>query len=118
MKNLDQLRAAHALETITHNEKLDRSAVAKLPAMILNNGLLGTLAFANEGKDSRSHLSKAAHSLAAYLSKPEIGLPGLRAGSSTKELAEALAKGDAINLQRATAEALAYLSYLKRYATA
>ena len=47
MQNLDQLRAAHAIKEAL---KTDKSSVAKLPAMLLSNGLLGTLAFAAEAQ--------------------------------------------------------------------
>ena len=111
MQNLDQLRAAHAIREATAT---DKASVSKLPAMILTNGLLGALAFATEeGKKPREKMKAAADSLASHLSKliPEIG-----AVTNGQSLATKLAGGDALTLQRATTEALAYLSYLKRFA--
>ena len=111
MQNLDQLRAAHALDQAKHT---DKSAVSKLPAMILTNGLLGTLAFsAEEGKDKRAKMLAAVTSLTKHLAH---SLPELAGLSTPVSLAAKLAGGDAITLQRATTEALAYFGYLKRYA--
>jgi CRISPR type III-B/RAMP module-associated protein Cmr5 len=111
MQNLDQRRAAHAIDEAS---KTDRASVAKLPGMILTNGLLATLAFATEeGKEPRKKMRAAADSIAQHLTKtiPEIG-----GASSGQALGTALAKGSDLTLQRATTEALAYLVYLKRYA--
>lgn len=111
MQNLDQIRAAHA-----HRDagKTNRAAVSKLPGMILTNGLLATFAFAcEEGKTPRIKMKAAADSLATHLAQR---LPTLGAVSDGTSLANKLADGDALTLQRATAEALAYLAYLKRYA--
>ena len=111
MQNLDQLRAAHANAAAAKTEK---SSVAKLPGMILTNGLLATLAFACEDKKpNREKMKAAGDSLATHLAKfiPEIG-----PATNGQVLGTALAQGSDLTLQRATTEALAYLSYLKRYA--
>ena len=111
MQNLDQLRAAHAIRSAATTNK---GSVSKLPAMILTNGLLGALAFATEEeKKTREEMKAAADSLAPHLVRlmPEIGL-----ATNGQILAAKLAAGDALTLQRATTEALAYFSYLKRYA--
>ena len=114
MQNLDQLRAAHALREAAST---DKASVSKLPAMILTNGLLGALAYACEekspGEPKRPPIKAATDSLATHLAKliPEVGVV-----TNGQTLAANLAKGDALTLQRATTEALAYFSYLKRYA--
>ena len=54
--------------------------------------------------------------IARHLAQPAIGLPELNGITTPEKLAEKLAAGEALTLQRATTEALAYLSYLKRYA--
>ena len=48
MKNLEQIRAARALADERNTTKRD---VTKLPALIINNGLLATAAFAAETND-------------------------------------------------------------------
>lgn len=114
MQNLDQLRAAHAL---SEAKNTDKSSVAKLPSMLLINGLLGALAFAcEEGKGKRVAMNAAADALARHLSNPALALPELANCKTGTALGAQLAKGEALTLQRATTEALAYLSYLKRYA--
>ena len=45
MQNLEQIRAAKALAVAS---KTSKTAVSKLPAMILANGLLAATAFASE----------------------------------------------------------------------
>ena len=123
MQNLDQVRAAHALDwlkkTNTDSKKpvLVRRDAAKLPAMLLSNGLLATFAFACEkDKAPRAGLAKACEGITAHLAQATTGLPELAGTGSAETLADRLARGDALTLQRATTEALAYLSYLKRYA--
>jgi CRISPR-associated protein Cmr5 len=112
MQNLDQIRAAAALEPA---KTLDRSAISKLPGLILTNGLLSAAAFcdAEGGGDNRGHLKKAMIAITKHLAARGI------AGSGTveiKPLIEDLSRRDALNLQRATTEALALLAYLKRFA--
>jgi len=114
MQNLDQLRAAHAIKEAP---KTDKASVAKLPAMILTNGLLGALAFSAEAeKPKRRQLKAAATSISLHLAQPDLGIPELVGVTTPEALATKLAGGTALTLQRATSEALAYLSYLKRYA--
>jgi len=113
MQNLDQLRAAHALNAAADT---DKSSVAKLPGMILTNGLLATLAFACEAKkENRKGQLAAADALAKHLAATIPELAGATTGNAlgTKFAAK---DTEALTLQRATTEALAYLSYLKRFA--
>jgi CRISPR type III-B/RAMP module-associated protein Cmr5 len=110
MQNLEQRRAAHAL---TAAGRTDKASVARLPGMILTNGLLATLAFACEpGKENRGGQLAAADALATHLAALVPELAGVTTGAV---LAQQLTKSDALTLQRATTEALAYLCYLKRY---
>ncbi len=114
MQNLDQLRAAHAIKEA---RETDKSSVSKLPAMLLSNGLLGTLAFAAEAeKPKRAKMKAAVTSIALHLAQSALGMPELAGVTTAESLATKLAGGEALTLQRATTEALAYLSYLKRYA--
>jgi len=120
MKNLDQLRAANALTAAKlpgrdqRPKLIDKSSVAKLPGMILTNGLLATLAFAcEEGKENRRAICAAANALANHLASTLGELTGCTSGNA---LGNRLAQGNALTLQRATTESLAYLAYLKRFA--
>lgn len=112
MKNLDQIRAAKALEAA---EGLTRQAVSKIPGLILNNGLLSAAAFcdADGGGDNRDPMKKAMTHTAQHLAGR-----GITAGGATSiqaMIADLCAK-DSLTLQRATTEALDFLSYLKRFA--
>lgn len=112
MQNLEQIRAAAALKPA---EGLDRSAVNKLPALIIANGLLAAAAFcqAEGGGENRKGMKRAMDAIAAHLA----GQGRLGASVKTTEaLIEDLAHRDSYDLQQATTEALAYLAYLKRFA--
>ena len=112
MQNLEQIRAAHALEPA---KNLDRSAVNKLPAMILANGLLAAAAFcdAEGGGDNRKDMKAVLNATAAHLA--ERGL--IATGKNTaKGIIEDLSGRDSQHLHRATSEALAFIAYLKRFA--
>jgi len=112
MKNLEQIRAANALE---HAKQLSRSAVNKLPAMILANGLLATAAFCNAegGGDNRGDIKNALVATATYLAKR--GLLNTQNISLETMIAD-LSRRTSHELQRITAEALAFIAYLKRFA--
>lgn len=112
MQNLEQLRAANALEPA---KSLDRSAVNKLPAMILTNGLLATAAFclAEGGGDSRGQMKEALNATAKHLADRTLINKNK---ANIQGLIEDLTKRDSEHLQRATNEALAFLAYLKRFA--
>jgi CRISPR type III-B/RAMP module-associated protein Cmr5 len=112
MKNLEQIRAANALKP---DQKLDRSAVNKLPAMILANGLLATAAFCNAegGGGNRKDMQKALDATAVHLANRGILANGV---NSTLGMIQDLKEKDSHHLQIATAEALAFISYLKRFA--
>ena len=93
---------------------MNRKAVTKLPAMIVNNGLLAAAAFA---KDRSEELRDAMNAVAEHLADRRIGhLP--EASRTTDALLGHLV-GPGVGSDRlrlATSEALAYLSYLKRFA--
>ena len=112
MRNLEQIRAENALEPA---KSLSRSAVNKLPAMILANGLLATAAFceAEGGGESRKDMKKAMDATAKHLAKRGLIASNI---SNTQGLIEDLSGRSSAELQRAASEALAFISYLKRFA--
>lgn len=122
MKNLEQMRAAAALRVAKHTTKAD---VNKLPAMILTNGLLAATSFANEKKDNgrvpkRLAMQVVMDGAAAHLAASEINIvPG---ATNAESLIDRLTnpndcRANSIRLQRATAEALSFIGYVKRFAT-
>lgn len=106
MTNLDILRAKHALNRANN---LDKKNVNKIPGLIMSNGLLSTLAYIID-KKSDSETSKAMEAVIDYLKERNV----ISKNTVTGALQE-LTNGDSIKLQRATFEALQYLSYLKRF---
>ncbi|MDA1277405.1 MAG: hypothetical protein O2960_25660 [Verrucomicrobia bacterium] len=119
MQNLEQIRATRALADEKNTTKRD---VTKLPALILNNGLLAASAFAAEsndkGKTKRPGMKSAMDSVAIHLSNPQLGFPLMKDATSAADLISRLTKAPAkaADLQRASSEALNYLGYLKRFA--
>ena len=118
MQNLEQIRAAKALNVAAQTSKM---AVSKLPAMILANGLLATAAFASETKKDgktpkRREMDAAFTGTAEHLATPVLGLSVLANCKSGSDLIGKLSGADSIALQRATSEALAFLAYVKRFA--
>ncbi len=121
MKNLEQIRAAHAL---TVADKTTKADVNKLPGMIIANGLLATAAFATEKNDKsrpkRPAMQAVMNGVAEHLSSQEIGIvPGANDADSLIKLLsnEKDPQANSLRLQRATAEALAFIGYVKRFAT-
>ena len=112
MKNLEQIRAAAALGPA---EKLDKSAVNKLPAMILSNGLLATIAFCNSESDgkNRNDMDIALRATAGHLVERRLLASGC---DSLPTMIKDLTARDSAQLQRVTDEALAFIGYLRRFA--
>lgn len=116
MKNLEQIRAQHALKAIQSSSgALSRAAVNKLPAMIISNGLLATTAFceAEGGGDNRGGMKLALQETSRHLE--DCG-HFHDVGGCLQKMITKLSEADSRTLQRATVEALAYISYLKRFA--
>lgn len=136
-QNLEQKRAAAAVHfwSLPKNRNANEGdeggkVVEKLPAMIINHGLLATAAFArskskwNEQTElfETSPYEKLMIAVFEHLSAPEVGSmapPMLRRSPDENEFdlhLRVLLEGDSLQLQRATAEALAFLGFLKRLA--
>lgn len=114
MHNLEQIRAKQAL---LDAEGLDKTAVSKLPALVLNNGLLSTTAFClSGGGDNRAGMKTTMERVARHLIQRGLVTAPAPGNEVLKGLIDGLAQGSSIHLQQATAEAMAYLGYLKRFA--
>ncbi len=121
MDNLDQIRADNALVACGLRQPapgraapapVAEQAVTKLPALIINNGLLAAAAFAQKKSGA---LLQAMDAVAWHLADERIGRLPQNAGN-TRGMTQHLVSSDSQVLQLATAEALAFLSFLKRYA--
>lgn len=116
MKNLEQIRAAAAVSIAGQTNKAD---VSRLPALIISNGLLAAAAFANESDGSkRPAMSVVMKGVAKHLSNDVFAIRALAGCEDTGAMIEALTQcPDSTDVQRATTEALAFIGYVKRFAT-
>lgn len=116
IRNLAQLRAQNALEAAkdkTFQGLNDGDVVKKIPAYIIESGLLGTLAFALE--KGGGHLA-VFEAVLVHLKDKEINDPTARDAADPKAWFEELAGADVSQLRAATAETMAYLAFLRRFA--
>lgn len=108
MRNLEQIRAKSAYDFISNSDAITGSdggnILSKLPSMIVADGLLATAAFA---KVKKGGYEKTVENIFEHLKSQDIcdGMTDL-------------ARKDAVSLQWATTEALAYASFLKRFGRA
>ncbi len=126
MKNLEQIRAFHAhrfwiKEADDRNQRKEaddrnerNNVVRGLSSLIMTNGLLATLAFS---MDKQGDYLKLMTEIGQFLSSQgENGRNLFRAKIETlDEFIQHLINGNSAQLQMATDETLAYLSYLKRF---
>lgn len=106
--NLDQVRASRALaaSNVKKQEK-EGDNLSGYPSLIVNNGLIATIAFSVDKGGQHERIAKA---LADYLKERNI----VQSVDATS-LRDALCNADSSTLRRATRESLAFLSYLKRF---
>lgn len=120
-KNLEQIRASHALNFWNEikNKKNDEEVGGKqggdvvrgLASLIINNGLLATIAFSKEkGKGYETFMKE----IGKFLSCEERKILSEKV-DSLDDFIKILTEGDSYLLQCATNEAIAYLAYLKRF---
>jgi len=106
--NLDQFRARHALAAAFVKKNSDEGdSLSGFPSLIINNGLIATIAFSVDKGGQHERIAKA---LAQFL-----GERGVIQSSDATSLRNALCNSDSSTLRNATREALAFLSYLKRF---
>lgn len=116
MENLEQRRAAHALEKCPDCRKREGEGdcLSGYPGLIINNGLLACLAFSLEKEGQHQRVADA---IAYHLDEMKICE---RSGGGQADAAWLLRylgsdQATAHTLRRATDEALAFLGYLKRF---
>jgi CRISPR type III-B/RAMP module-associated protein Cmr5 len=123
--NLEQLRAQHALEQSKKYQKssTEGDCLSGYPSLIISHGLTATLAFAIEKSENKNNQWRyVSDAVADYLCTRGIVKNQQATAQALKPdakwLLEELVSGrcSSFTLRRATAEALAYLGYLKRFA--
>ncbi len=120
-QTLEQQRAQQAwidIQSVVNNsddfKKKYSSLARRVPMLVLTNGLGQTLAFLRaKGKNDRSDEHNV---LFNHLSKWTLSQVAPNAGN--QDLLDWVLRSDSVAYRRATAEALAYLVWLKRFAEA
>ena len=115
MKNFEQIRARNALSAKNNIGKGagDGENVAKkVPVLILDNGIIATVAFALE--NSGKGYVDVFDAVISHLADAEIGL--LENRLRLEDFFSFLSEISADELRRITAETMAYLNYLRRFA--
>lgn len=106
--NIDQVRAAQALSANgVHKNDGEGDNLSGYPSLIINNGLIATVAFS---VDKGGQHKRIADALAAHLQVRKI-----LTASSAVTLRDALCNAPSSTLRRATRESLEFLAYLKRF---
>ena len=121
LQNLEQIRAKNALafaqSPVDKRGRDGGEAIKKIPPMIMGNGILAAIAFSIEEKRSgemqREGFSAIFDAVASHLSSKEIGI--LEDSDSAQNLIRQLTESDSETLKLATAEALEWLGYARRF---
>jgi CRISPR-associated protein Cmr5 len=128
LRNLEQIRAQHALEfnsLVVKGEaqatgQQGGEAIKKIPSMIMGNGLMATLAFSVElkrgGEPKRPGYLAILTAVAKHLGSEEIEIVPARIVTA-EALLNFLSESSSKTLQLATAESLAWLGYARRFVT-
>ena len=115
MKNLEQIRANNAMQAA--KDKLagpnGGEVIKKIPALIMNHGLLAVGAYAF---DERTGIKGAVDAIARHLASPEIALLPAEYSKDANGLMTFLSKeADSNQLKLCTAETMAWLNYARRF---
>ena len=113
MQNLEQIRAKNALNVKVAGGANDGAVVKKVPSMILENGILAAAAFANENK-GQGYADVFEAGIIPHL-KSINKLPG--DNTDLRGFIDDLTNVSSSTLRRTTTETMAYLSYLRRFAS-
>lgn len=118
MQNLEQIRARHVLEFANKNGGVagqeGGEVIKKIPPLVMNNGLLATMAYSFSEKKVAWKLVFDA--VAVHLASPEIAI----VDKSVKDRQGLMAflVGETTTsetLKRATSETMAWLDYARRF---
>lgn len=110
---LEQLRARDAWERSRAYGKVHLNLAKGLPALIMNSGLMQVMAFLNAKKQNADEVAEVAGHLRSWLHRRFPGIPEDFGG-----FMEALLKAEPRLYQEVTAEAFAWLRWLRQMAAA
>lgn len=115
--NLDIVRARNALnasKSDTFRGVNGGEVAKKIPPLIMNNGLIAVLAFADENDADYRKVFKA---VIAHLKDEDIKiLPPNSNVAEVKDLLDYILKGDSVTLRRITFETMRWFEYFRRFA--
>lgn len=117
-RTLDQIRALNAYTAGQQAEfqgKEGGEVAKKIPGLVVMHGLLGAMAFALSDKNKAGHRA-VFEAVRKHLRDPAIDDPTVRGVESVESWFERLAEADSTQLRLTTAETLAYLTFLRRFA--
>ena len=114
---LEQERAQHAWDRAARYGKEHANFAKGLPALIMNSGLMQVLAFCEEKgrKESQRHVGEVARDLRAWL---HSRFPDKIGSAEFKAFMNGLMNADPRSYQMITAEAFAWLRWLRQMASA
>ncbi|MFA7172496.1 MAG: type III-B CRISPR module-associated protein Cmr5 [Kiritimatiellia bacterium] len=123
MKNLEQIRAKNAwscTQDVTYAGKESGQVAKKIPALIREHGVLGTLAFALEKTSKERYandgMKRVLDTVAMHLASHEIAYLPPEVNDAEKWLKFLTQSASSSQLREQTAEAMQYLSYFRRFA--
>lgn len=111
MKNLEQVRARNALKCPPIQGKQGGEVMKKIPALVINHGLLAVAAYANDN----AGYATAFDYIASHLSDPEIDLLPHGCNTHKKMMDHLSSNGTSQELRDCTNEAMAWLNYARRF---
>lgn len=119
-RTLDQVRAFNAYKEAQSQDfkgKDGGEVAKKIPGLVVMHGLLGAMAFALSDKNKAGHRA-VFEAVRKHLRDPAIDDPTARGKTTVEDWFKKLADEDtsATQLRLTTAETLAYLTFLRRFA--
>lgn len=118
MKNLEQIRAANALAYANAGQNTrgreGGNVLKKLPALVMSNGLLAAGAFAY-AQPENSGWKSCFNYIAKHLAHKDISIVPAEITDLDKLMKYLSSEADSRTLKQATEEALAWLSYARRF---
>jgi CRISPR type III-B/RAMP module-associated protein Cmr5 len=123
MKNMDQIRAENALKAAQSKFTGAEGGgiVKKIPTMIRENGLLGALAFACEkksgGKSKNGDHHKVFEKILLHLKDERVAVVPATVGPKADDLLAHAVDISSAELRAVTDESMAYLAFLRRFAS-
>ena len=122
MQNFEQIRAKNALDEaprIGLGNEGGKAVAKKVPALIVQDGFLGALAFAieksNNGTDEKNGYGNVFKAIIKHL--PDVKKDfGLCEATDLQKFMDSLCQQSPEVLRAVTDESIAYLNYLRRFA--